>query len=99
MNIPSKKNNNHNMKSPSNHNKPLKRSKSTELLVPKKTLKKPHDQNNNDDIFYMHTLTKSKSLKSIKPKPKSSAKVEQTKKKIKGKKNSDTKTLKKHRNI
>lgn len=67
--------------------------------MPKKTQKKHHEQINTDEIFYMHTLSKSKSLKSIKPKPKSCVKVDQPKKKSKGKKNSDTKTLKKHRNL
>jgi hypothetical protein len=99
MNICSKKNSVSHTKLVSQHSKGLKRSKSTEHLLPKKSTKKQLDRANTDENFYTHSLTKSKSMKSIKPKPKSLAKNELSTKKPKPKKSIDTKTVKKHRPV
>ena len=84
MNNSSKKNISINAKNMSSHSKGLKRSKSTEQILPKKTAKKGERA---PSMEGKHTLTKSKSTKSLKPKPKQvSLGGESSSKKPKGKK-------------
>lgn len=92
MNNSSKKNTTVHAKNQSQHSKGLKRSKSTEQILPKKTVKKVERGVSNE---VKHTLIKSKSTKSLKSKPKQvSINSECSNKKSKGKK-SETKTVKK----
>jgi hypothetical protein len=66
----SKKNITVHAKNQSHHSKGLKRSKSTEQLLPKKPVKKPERTPSSDKPEGKHSLSKSKSTKSLKGKPK-----------------------------
>ena len=55
----------------SNNQKGIKRSKSSEHLVPQKKQRKPLKEKESSDSLLTHSLAKSKSTKSVKTKPKS----------------------------
>lgn len=82
------------------HAKTLKRSKSTELLPSKKNSRKTRLERDEseDTIINAHSLAKSKSTKSLKPKQPTQHKAQPSGKKTKGKKKLDSKTTKKQLN-
>jgi hypothetical protein len=76
--------------------KGLKRSKSTEMLVPKKSVKaRQLERQCSEETILTHSMSKSKSAKTLKPKPKSQHKSDTTTKKLKSKKLLSPKTMKK----
>jgi len=99
MNICSKKITTVNTKLSGNIGKGLKRSKSAQHLLPKKSSKKTLERAGTEENFYSSSLNKSKSTKSLKAKSKCKTKSDNNSKKPKPKKHLDTKTVKKNNQL